>query len=127
MHGGCNYFAVQVHYFIWQCNINSAPVARRLTANMDAVVSTHHLQTKIVSQFYHIQFCKILLIVCRTRSSKVDGEGAEQEEEPSRQRRRFDDAPEIKGYLAALKRKQMLLRQDRYVCVCVCVRIMDTS
>ena len=38
----------------------------------------------------------------------------ELEEEPSRQRRRFDNT-EVKGYLAGLKRKQMLLRQDRYV------------
>ena len=36
----------------------------------------------------------------------------ELEEEPSRQRRRLDNAV-VKGYLAGLKRKQMLLRQDR--------------
>ena len=48
----------------------------------------------------------------------------EVEEEPSRQRRRLDNAV-VKGYLAGLKRKQMLLRQDRCggdgggVCVCI--------
>ena len=44
----------------------------------------------------------------------------ELEEGPSRQRRRFDNA-EVKNYLAGLKRKQLLLRQDRYVGVCACV------
>ena len=56
-----------------------------------------------------------MLIVCRSHHSiKVGGEGVEPEEEPSQQRRRFDSA-EVKGYLAGLKRKQMLLHQDRYV------------
>ena len=67
--------------------------------------------------------------VCRSHSSKVGGEGVELEEEPSRQRRRFDNT-EVKGYLAGLKRKQMLLRQDRYggtVCVCVCVCVSETD
>ncbi|MCG8621254.1 MAG: hypothetical protein MJE68_04515 [Proteobacteria bacterium] len=53
----------------------------------------------------------------------MGGEGVELEEEPNRQRRRFDNT-EVKGYLAGLKRKQMLLRQDRYGgTVCVCVKL----
>lgn len=55
-----------------------------------------------------------MIFVCRSRSSKGGGEEVELEEEPSRQRRRFDST-EVKGYLAGLKRKQMLLRQDRCV------------
>ena len=49
----------------------------------------------------------------------------ELEEGPSRQRRRFDSA-EVKGYLAGLKRKQQLLRQDRYVGMCVCRYLRGT-
>jgi hypothetical protein len=50
----------------------------------------------------------------------------ELEEEPSRQRRRFENT-EVKGYLAGLKRKQMVLRQDRYFGVCVCVCVVFTT
>ena len=55
----------------------------------------------------------------------MGGEGVELEEEPSRQRRRFDSA-EVKGYLDGLKRKQQLLRQDRYVGMCVCRYLKGT-
>ena len=53
----------------------------------------------------------------RTHSTMIGREWVGQGEEPSCHRRRLDDtaAAEVKRYLAGLKRKQMLLRQDRCV------------
>ena len=70
---------------------------------------------------------------CRPRAHAVNmrGERVELEEEPSRQKRRFEPRNAARDYLAGLRRKEALLRQDRqdkyvyYMCVyvCVCVHV----
>ena len=51
----------------------------------------------------------------------VNGERVEVEVEPGRRRRRFETTPDVRDHLAALRRKEMLLRQDRYVHCIYCM------